>query len=79
MTTETVRRKDNVVRVEARSGYNKCVGLLCRLKDTGNGYIAKFPSYSSHTQDHYLCMEYDEAAYLYAALGAMLEKKHDRP
>ena len=46
MTTETVRRKDNVVRVKARSGYNKGVGLLCRLKDTGNGYIAKFPSYS---------------------------------
>ena len=75
MTTETVRRKDNVVRVEARSGYNKGVGLLRKLKDTGNGYIAKFPSYSSLTQDHYLCMEYDEAAYLYAALGAMLEKK----
>ena len=75
MTTETVRRKDNVVRVKARSGYNKGVGLLCRLKDTGNGYIAKFPSHSSVEQDNYLCMDYAEASYLYAALGAMLEKK----
>lgn len=75
MTTETVRRKDNVVRVTARSGYRPGVALLCRLKDTGNGYIAKLPSYSSTEQDNYLCMDYAEAAYLYAALGAMLEKK----
>ena len=52
--------------VEVFDGY---ADVLClNLENTGNGYIAHFPSNSSCRQDNYVCMDYAEAAYLYAAL-----------
>lgn len=43
--------------------------VSCKLKDTGNGFIAKFPSYSSTEQDHYVTMDYSQALDLYVALA----------
>lgn len=42
--------------------------LSCKLKDTGNGFIAKFPSYRSSEQDHYVTLDYSQALDLYVAL-----------
>ena len=41
---------------------------LCKMKDTGNGFITKFPSFSSVMQDYYVCLDYAQAADLYKAL-----------
>lgn len=70
---ETIRRKGKTVQVRADLGYLPHVRLLCKLTDTGNGYIAKFPSHSSCEQDHYLCMDYAEAEYLRQALTEMMK------
>jgi hypothetical protein len=42
--------------------------LLAKMTDTGNGYIFKFPSHSSVYQDHYVCIDYSEAEYIYLLL-----------
>lgn len=47
--------------LKASGGYNFGVEDLCHLTDTGNGYIAYFPSYLNCIQDNYICMGYDEA------------------
>ena len=47
--------------LKASGGYVLGVEDLCHLTDTGNGFIAYFPSYSNCIQDNYICMGYDEA------------------
>lgn len=47
--------------LNAGGGYNAGVDVLCEIRNTGNGFIACFPSYSSSMQDNYICMGYDEA------------------
>jgi len=42
--------------------------VLLKFENTGNGFIAKFPSYSSTNQDNYICLDYDEAHELIFAL-----------
>ena len=46
---------------------------LCKLTNTGNGYIAKFPAYSSTEQDYFVCLDYTQAADLYKALEKFKE------
>lgn len=53
-----------IAKISAVSGYCTDVKTLAKLKDTGNGYIIKFKSYSSVEQDNYVCLSYSEAAYL---------------
>jgi len=65
---------DNCI-VSAYGGYNSNVETLCKLDDTGNGYIAYFPSYSSAIQDNYICLDYSEADYLLKALTFLRSKK----
>ena len=57
-------------------GYSDHVDILCSLQDTGNGYIAHFPSHASHTQDNYICMGYDEADYLRKLLTYIHKEKN---
>jgi hypothetical protein len=45
-----------------------------RLEDTGNGYIARFPSFSSTLQEYYICLTYDQARDLVLALSAFQEE-----
>lgn len=59
---------DDVVNLHASKGYCEDVDLLASCRDTGNGYIVWFPSYSSVEQENYICMNYAEAAYLYKIL-----------
>lgn len=64
-----VRDGDQSV-VMAGQGYNIKGDIRCHLKNTGNGYIAHFPSHSSSYQDNYVCMDYDQAQALVMALSA---------
>jgi hypothetical protein len=65
---------DNCI-VSAYSGYNSNIETLCKLNDTGNGYIAYFPSYSCAKQDNYICLDYDEADYILKALTFIRSKR----
>jgi len=74
-TSERVFIEDEYCIVSAHKGYTTNVENLCELKDTGNGYIAYFPTYSSVTQDNYICMDYAEADYLLKALTFLRNNK----
>lgn len=72
-TTEKVKRKGQKIIVSAESGYCSHVGKLLTLKDTGNGYIARFHANSSARQDHYATLDYAQAKELYWALKEVFE------
>lgn len=72
-TTEKVERKGNKIIVRAKSGYCDHVDKLLTLKDTGNGYIARFHSNSCFYQDHYATLDYAQAEELYLALKEVFE------
>lgn len=69
---ERVIRNGKVVRIYAKSGYLPHVNgkVMCKLETTGNGYIAKFKSFSSAMQDNYVCLDYSEASLLFKAMSA---------
>ena len=69
-TTETVKRTVNVAIVRGGDGYYKSASPLCIVENTGNGYIAHFPAHSNHRQDHYVCLDYDQAHDLILGLSA---------
>lgn len=71
MTTQTIKRKGNTVKVIDGSDYSPYVRgrALAKVTNTGNGYIAKFKSFSSVQQDNYVCLDYSEAHVLWLALG----------
>ncbi len=64
-----IEKHDDVVFLRAGKGYNEHVDLVCSLRNTGNGYIAFFPSHANHTQDNFICMNYAEADYLQKLLS----------
>ncbi len=70
MTTETIQRAGCTARVLAGQGYYRKGETLCQLEDTGNGYIAKFPSNRATHQDYYVCLDYAQAYDLILALSA---------
>ncbi len=61
--------------LEAVSGYANDGEVLCHITDTGNGFIAHFPSYSSCHQENYICMDYAEADYLLKLLSFIKKGK----
>ena len=64
--------KDNKCKVVGTYGYVEPDLLLAKGKNTGNGYIFKFPTCSSTHQDNYICMDYAEADYIRKMLNAMM-------
>ena len=44
--------------------------VACDLEDTGNGFIARFPSESSAKQEYYVCLDYSQARDLVLALSS---------
>jgi hypothetical protein len=70
MTTEIIQRAGCTARVLAGQGYYRKGETLCQLEDTGNGYIAKFPSNRATHQDYYVCLDYAQAYDLILALSA---------
>ena len=67
---EYVIRHGDEAAVNAKSGYNPVVKTLCHVENTGNGYIAFFPSHSSCVQDYYVCLDYSQAHDLILGLSA---------
>lgn len=73
---ETIKHlEENVFVLQAGARYDSNVDVLCRLTETGNGYIAYFPSYSPCIQDNYICMDYSEADNLRKLLTHIHNKK----
>jgi len=71
MNNELVyRRGDNTGVV--RGGFENQL-LLCVVEDTGNGYIAHFPSNRATHQDYIICLDYAQARDL--VLGLSMFKK----
>ena len=70
MTTEIIQRAGCTSRVLAGIDYYHNGETLCQLEDTGNGYIAKFPSNRATHQDYYVCLDYAQAYDLILALSA---------
>ena len=66
---ETVWRSGDQSYVKAGEGYNLPGQCLCVLENTGNGYLAYFPSHSSTQQDYYVCLDYAQAHDLVLALS----------
>ena len=58
----------------AGKGYCSDVGVLSSVKDTENGYIFYFPSYSSANQENYVCIDYAEAEYMRKLLTYLHKK-----
>ena len=71
MTDERIRRIGNTAVIAAGAGYSPHVKgrNLCTLKNTGNGYVAYFPSHSSCVQENFICLDYDEARLLILGLS----------
>ena len=70
-TQEIIKRKGSTVRVLFGKGYASSVQgrIMVKVTNTGNGYIAKFPSCSSSDPDNYAVLDYSEAHALWLALG----------
>lgn len=66
---EFTERSDDYSCVIAGEGYKRPGKVLCSLTNTGNGYIAHFPSSSSTQQDYYVCLDYAQAHDLILALS----------
>ena len=75
----TIKIKQDKVKVIADGSYFPGIAgkALLVMKDTGNGYICRFPSFSSAKQDNYICLDYSEAEDLRVALNAMHAKKEN--
>jgi hypothetical protein len=65
---EEVRSDGRVTRLVRGAGYVRFGSIACELRDTGNGFIARFPAHGSTDQDKYVCLDYDDARNLVLAL-----------
>lgn len=68
-TEDLVDRHGTIAIVTQGIGYHKHGNDRCVLTDTGNGFIARFPSHSSTTQDYYVCLDYSQARDIVLALS----------
>lgn len=65
---QTVYQNGQVTRVIRGAGYQRERSVACELRDTGNGYIVRFPAHNITEQDAYVCLEYAQARELVLAL-----------
>jgi hypothetical protein len=75
--TFEVSAQGNKGKIKALAGFQLGVDVLAKGKNTGNGYIFKFPSNSPCMQDNYICLDYAEADYLRHLLNAMMDTKYE--
>ena len=71
---EKVVETKSGLKLKAVKGYNKGVDTLCKMKNTGNGFIFKFPTYSCVQQENYTCLDYAEAEYIWKLLDHYYSK-----
>ena len=75
-TTEKVTKRGKVIKVLAADGYSiPEESTLLKMTNTGNGFVCKFPSYSSCHQENYVCLNYAEAEYVYLAMKAYYDNQ----
>jgi hypothetical protein len=72
----SVTTKDDKVTVRALAGFTD-TKKLCVLKDTGNGFIIKFPAWNCVTQDYYVCLDYAQMANLELALKDLNQNEYE--
>ena len=64
-----IKVKGTTVKVIAGADYTYPGSVRVKVRDTGKGFIAKFPEqYTDVRQDHYVCLDYAQANDLYQAL-----------
>lgn len=71
-TRETILRDGDTANVIAGDGYYEHVrnNSLCEIRDTGNGYIIRFPATNCTQQDYYVCLDYSQAHDMILGLSA---------
>lgn len=67
--TDIVRSANGNAEVVRSDGYSNPGEQACICRNTGNGFIAFFPSNNSTQQDYYVCMDYSQARDLVLALS----------
>ena len=68
-TEQIVERQDDIAEVTTGPGYRHPGETLCKVQNTGNGYIAHFPAPNCTMQDYYVCLNYSQAYDLVLALS----------
>lgn len=71
-----IGRHSTVIRGKS---YNFPGSVGCDVEDTGNGFIARFPSESSAKQDYYVCLDYSQARDLVLALSSFAKTLGFKP
>ena len=71
-----IGRHSTVIRGES---YNFPGSVGCDVEDTGDGFIARFPSESSAKQDYYVCLDYSQARDLVLALSSFAKTLGFKP
>lgn len=67
--TDIVRSANDSAEVVRSRGYSRPGEVACICTNTGNGFIAYFPSNNSAQQDYFVCMDYSQARDLVLALS----------
>lgn len=67
--TDIVRSANDNAEVVRSKGYSNPGERACVCRNTGNGFIAFFPSNNSVKQDYYVCVDYSQARDLVLALS----------
>jgi hypothetical protein len=68
-TAQLVERQGDIAEVTTSKGYAWPGETLCKVQNTGNGYIAHFPAPNCMMQDYYVCLDYSQAYDLVLALS----------
>ena len=68
-TEQIVERQGDIAEVTTSKGYAWPGETLCKVQNTGNGYIAHFPAPNCTMQDYYVCLDYSQAYDLVLALS----------
>ncbi len=71
-TVYCIESEGDTTTVRHVSGLHTHVDELLTLRNTGNGFVSVTHAYSSTVQYNYICLDYDEAEYLYYAIGEAL-------
>ena len=66
---DIVERVQDTALVSQGKGYSSPGLISCIVKNTGNGYIARFPANSSTRQDYWVCLDYAQARDLVLGLA----------
>jgi hypothetical protein len=75
---EHIKKTRSGLKLVAGASYasHVCGKVLAKMKDTGNGFIFKIPSYGSTVQDNYICLDYAEADYIRQLLNQYEETQN---